>query len=304
MVYSFLKFSCSVALRFFFRKWQVHLTSPLPKAPTIFIANHPNAFLDAILVACSVDHQPWFLARGEVFRKKWSAFLLSRFRMLPIYRFRDGYHTLRRNDDIITRCANLLSKGNSVLIFPEGDNSLQSKLLPLQKGFIKIAEKTLQLAPDLNLQIVPVGIQYHDTRGFGGTAEVSIGKAVSFTSLAGNTAQQQLDLFWEKMNALITDQKVIHAAPNKLPILPSLINFYFQVNHFLLTLCIRLIVSFIAEEQMKNSVRFAGGLFLTAPVYLIQSLLVGFLTKSAGIALVYLATLPVSVLIKHNTTTS
>ncbi len=336
MLYTALKFYCRTALNFFFRKWQVHFSSPLPQAPTIFVANHPNAFLDAILIACSIDHKPWFLTRGEVFKKKWSSFLLGRFKMLPIYRFRDGYGTLRKNDDMINKCAELLARGNSVLIFPEGDNSYHNYLPQLQKGFLRIGEAALKSDVSLNLKIVPIGIQYSlETKGFGGTALVSFGEAISFRDFSnGKSSEEMLKLIWEKMNSLILhiekdgynerlnhllghrslhpdlfqqlkeDQKIADSYPSvsessQRTIRPTTIlsqsnSFYFRVNHFFLKQLIESITSLIKEDQMKFSVRFAAGIFLALPIYFIQSYLIGYLTHSIELALVYFISLPAS----------
>lgn len=205
MLHSVLKLWCKISLPFFFRKWQVHFQSPLPNTPTIFLANHPNAFLDAILIACSIKQKPWFLARGEVFKSKRWAWVLSKLRLMPIFRFRDGHHTLRRNEEIFSRCGKLLATGDSIILFPEGDNSLQFNLLPLQKGFIRIAEAARKANPQLNIQIVPIGIQYSlNTKGFGGTALVNFGEPILYEPFTREkTTEEILALIWERMKGLL-----------------------------------------------------------------------------------------------------
>ena len=300
MLHSLLKLWCKVSLHFFFRKWQVQFHSQLPNAPTIFLANHPNAFLDAILIARSIQQKPWFLARGEVFKSKWSAWILSKLRLIPIFRFRDGHGLLRKNEDIINSCAELLKRGESIILFPEGENSTQYNLLPLQKGFIKIAEAVLKVNSNLNLQIVPVGIQYSlETKGFGGTALVNFGKPINFPEFSKDKSTEQiLNLMWERMDVLIAKKENLVYVPRKPNWLHQVNSIYFSINNFVLKSLIRLIVSRIKEEQMKNSVRFAAGLFLVPPIYLIQTALTWCLTNSWIVTIGYLISLPVSVRLK------
>jgi 1-acyl-sn-glycerol-3-phosphate acyltransferase len=69
--YFLLKQYCRLALYFFYRKWQVQGKENIPLGPVIFVANHQNAFLDAVLVSCSTQRNPWFLTRASVFGKSW-----------------------------------------------------------------------------------------------------------------------------------------------------------------------------------------------------------------------------------------
>lgn len=297
MLHPLLKLWCKISLHFFFRKWQVHFHSPLPKAPIIFLANHPNAFLDAIIIACSIKQKPWFLARGEVFKGKRSAWILSKLRLIPIYRFRDGHSSLRKNENIIDRCSELLARGESIILFPEGENSLQATLLPLQKGFVRIAEAALDLNSNLNLQIVPVGIQYSlETKGFGGMALINFGEPVNFSEASkGKSTEQVLNLIWEKMNVLISNKVNQSIALRKFNWLKQVIKIYFLINNYILKSLMDLIVSLIKEEPMKNSVQFATGIFLTLPIYLLQSTSVWMLTHSWLIAIIYFVSLLLSI---------
>jgi 1-acyl-sn-glycerol-3-phosphate acyltransferase len=297
MVHSLLKLWCKISLQFFFRKWEVHRHSPLLNTPTIFLANHPNAFLDAILIACSISQKPWFLARGEVFKSKWSSWILSKLRMIPIFRFRDGHSSLRKNEDMINRCADLLVRGESILLFPEGENSIEGTLLPLQKGFVKIAEAALKAKPDLNLAIVSVGINY-TSKGFGGTALVNVGEWINYSEFVKNKSTVQiLNSTWEKLNELITIVET-DSVQKKNALIHHVNNFYFLINNFILKSLIGFVVSFIKEEQMKNSVRFAAGMFLAMPFYLAQSLVIFLLSNSWVIALLYFSSLRVSIEIR------
>jgi len=176
IIYHYLKAYCTVALWFYFRRWQIQKYAPISDGPVIFVANHQNAFLDAILMICSTKRTPWSLTRANVFNKPLVKKFLTIIKMLPVYRFRDGFSTLRKNDEMIETCVNLLTNKGCLLIFGEGNHNDQWFLRPLQKGFARIA-----LAAEeknnwkLGVKIVPVGLQYDSHGDFRTRVLVSFG---------------------------------------------------------------------------------------------------------------------------------
>jgi len=179
LIYYSLKLYCSIALRFYFKKWQVRNIVPVPYGPVIFVANHQNAFLDAVLLGCSSSRTPWFLTRANVFSKDLVKKIFNILKMTPVYRFRDGFSTLRKNDEVIDNCVKLLSQGEAIMIFGEGNHDKHWRLRPLQKGFARIAiaaEEKNKWA--LNVKIVPVGIQYDSHSKFRSRVLLSFGEAI------------------------------------------------------------------------------------------------------------------------------
>jgi len=177
--YVSLKRYCRLALRLFFRQWQVRFVSPLPKGPVIFVANHQSAFMDAILVICSSAANPWSIARANIFGKPWAVKALTLVQIKPLYRFRDGFSTMRKNDAAMEAYAQMLINGKSLLIFAEGNDDGYWKLRPLQKGFARIALRAEEKSNyTLGLKIVPVGIQYEDHAKFRSRVLVTFGEAI------------------------------------------------------------------------------------------------------------------------------
>lgn len=180
IIYHSLKQYCKTALKFYFSKWQVQELVPIPKGPVIFVSNHQNAFLDAVLISCSSSREPWFLTRANVFSSKLVKKILTILQMSPVYRFRDGFSTLRKNDEVIDNCVELLSKQNSILIFGEGNHNGQWYLRALQKGFARIAVAAEERNDwKLGVTIVPVGVQYESHTDFRSRVLVSFGKPIS-----------------------------------------------------------------------------------------------------------------------------
>lgn len=195
--YQSLKKYTTAALKFYFKRWQVREVAPIPSGPVIFVSNHQNAFLDAVLIVCSSYRNPWFLTRANVFTNSFAKKVLTWLQMSPVYRFRDGFSTLRKNDEVIDNCVQLLSQQKSIAIFGEGNHNDQWYLRPLQKGFARIALAAEEKNNwQLKLKIVPVGIQYESHTDFRSRVLVSFGNPISVKENYNSalSAQENLEL--------------------------------------------------------------------------------------------------------------
>jgi len=127
----------------------------------IFAPNHQNALMDALAVVFSHKGQPVFLARADIFRKKFVASLLYFLKILPVYRIRDGYSALKENSEIFNKTIDVIRHKNGLVILPEGDHAGYRRLRRLKKGICRIAFQSEQAFDyNLNLQIIPVGLEF------------------------------------------------------------------------------------------------------------------------------------------------
>ncbi|NCB85202.1 MAG: hypothetical protein EOM44_12035, partial [Bacteroidia bacterium] len=108
--------------------------------PVIFAPTHRNALMDAlILVYENVKQQVVFLARADIFKKPLVIKILYLFKIMPVYRIRDGKENLGKNKEIFVQCGEILKNGNPLCLFPEARFNPHQNLLPLQKAIPRIA---------------------------------------------------------------------------------------------------------------------------------------------------------------------
>ena len=128
------------------------------KGPVLLVANHPNSFLDAIIIAAFFKQKVYSLARGDAFKKPWQRLLLKPFNMIPIYRLSEGKDNLQKNYNTFKQCENILANNGILLIFIEGVCKNTHQLLPFKKGAARIVEVCLK--QNIPLQIMPIALGY------------------------------------------------------------------------------------------------------------------------------------------------
>jgi 1-acyl-sn-glycerol-3-phosphate acyltransferase len=137
-------------------------TDHIPKGkPVVFAPNHQNALMDPLAVVCTNPLQPVWLARADIFQLKASQIILKYFKILPVYRIRDGKENLSNNEHIFQQVIEILENKQSIALFPEAAHSGKRQMLPHKKAIPRIAlEAEEKNHFTLDLQIVPVGIYY------------------------------------------------------------------------------------------------------------------------------------------------
>ncbi|MEM6765310.1 MAG: 1-acyl-sn-glycerol-3-phosphate acyltransferase [Bacteroidota bacterium] len=149
--------------------------------PAFYVSNHQNTLMDPVAVGCMIYKHPIFLTRADVFIEQGiRAAFFNMLKMLPIYRQRDGVDTLKKNEEIFDRCVNSLVAGESVIMFPEGNHGRKYFVRPLKKGLVRIGFKAAERSEfDLDLKIVPVGLNYSAHTKFRSDLLVNYGAPIS-----------------------------------------------------------------------------------------------------------------------------
>ena len=150
------------------------------QGPLLITANHPNSFLDAIIIGSIFSHPIHFLARGDAFNKPLHAKLLHILNMIPVYRISEGKENLHLNEYAFKKCKEILYKNGIVLIFIEGISVHNHLLQPFKKGAARIGLENMK-NPDL--QILPLTLAYDSFTDFGKNVNIHICKPIPVASL-------------------------------------------------------------------------------------------------------------------------
>jgi len=132
-----------------------------PEHHLIYAPNHQNALMDALAVLFTMSGQPVFLARADIFRKKAMAAVLYFLKILPVYRIRDGFASLKGNDEIFSKTIDVIKHKNGLVILPEGNHEGFRRLRQLKKGICRVAFQSDESEDNkLKIKIIPIGLEY------------------------------------------------------------------------------------------------------------------------------------------------
>lgn len=271
-----------LALKIFCQKLTVSNREALQKrGPLLLVANHPNSFLDAIIIGSQCRHKVHFLARGDAFIKPWHSKLLRWLNMIPVYRLSEGKENLFLNEAAFLRSKEILSENGIVLIFIEGICVHKHELQPFKKGAARIATDSRNITGFI---IMPLGIAYDSFERFGKQININVGDAIEAKNiLPYEDPAQNFRYFNTVLYEEISKRIVI---PTKKESKPSgLLLFAGRLGKVLHTPLYGLLRNRIRKKTegtvFFDSV-FFGSLLIMYPLYL---LLLGFLLCNLGVPL-------------------
>lgn len=180
--YQFFRYCVvKVGLTFFYSRFKVTGRENLPKnKPIIFVPNHQNSFMDALLISVKTKPVIYYLTRAQAFNPPAVGWFIRSINMLPVYRVRDGFSSVQKNNEIFERCVGYLRQNKAVLVFPEASHDLKRRIRPLSKGFTRIAFGAAEKSNwEMDVQIIPVGLNYSKHRETRNPVHVIFGQAVS-----------------------------------------------------------------------------------------------------------------------------
>jgi 1-acyl-sn-glycerol-3-phosphate acyltransferase len=212
-LYRVLKIIVRIASRIFCRKIVINKPSVLSEeGPLLLACNHPNSFLDAVILDFLFKKPIYSLARGDVFANKLISFLLKSLKMLPVYRVSEGVENLSSNYATFDECKRIFQADGIILIFSEGRCINEWHLRPLKKGTARLAIDSWESG--INLRVLPVGINYSSFRKFGKNVILNFGDIISKSDI--NFQQSDGNRFQE-FNSKLNDQLqslVLEIEPN------------------------------------------------------------------------------------------
>lgn len=275
------------------------------KGPLILAANHPNSFLDAIILCTLFDGTIYSLARGDAFKNRWFARILTWFKMFPVYRVSEGVENLEENYITFELCKKIFRKNGIVLIFSEGRCINEWHLRPLKKGTARLAISSWQ--EGIDVAVMPVAINYSSFRKFGKNIELSFGDVITRDDIDfENGHGNGIKLFNEKLRPQLSryvheidesDKKNLHEtfyieqSPAKkiLLAIPALVGL---LVHAPLYFFVKWLGNALIRESGHHDSKLVALLFILYPVFIIVISLTLFSITGSAFAFSVILILP------------
>ncbi len=277
------------------------------QGPLLIASNHPNSFLDAIIVATLFKNPVYSLARGDAFAGKIIAKILASFNMLPVYRVSEGVENLENNYSTFEACQDIFKKNGIVLIFSEGRCINEWHLRPLKKGTARLAIAAWQ--QDIPLEILPLGINYSNFRKFGKNIFLNFGttltkEKINAYSNSGKIINEFNENLKQQLQNLVFEidsddkeklKKIFNTSgpftKKILLLIPAALGY---ILHFLLYFPIHLIIKNKAQDHYDSIM--IGLLFFIYPSYILLLTFILFFIIHTPFAFFLLPLIPLTAL--------
>ncbi|MEP7239008.1 MAG: 1-acyl-sn-glycerol-3-phosphate acyltransferase [Ferruginibacter sp.] len=283
MLYSFVKIIARIALPLYCRDIEINNRQHLKhQGPLILACNHPNSFLDAIILCTLFDGIIYSLARGDAFKNKTAAKFLRLFKMFPVYRVSEGVENLEENYTTFNLCKNLFKKNGIVLIFSEGRCVNEWHLRPLKKGTARLAINSWQ--DGIDVQVLPVAINYSSFSRFGKNLKISFGDIITkenidYKGTDGNAIRQFNETLNEQLSKYVyeidendkaTQHKIFYVKQSTLKkillFIPAVAGYIIHAPVFYF---VKMLGNSLVREVGHNDSKIVAFLFLLYPLLLL-----------------------------------
>lgn len=305
LLYRLLKYPARVAIFIYCRNIRINFPQHFKdNGPLLIAMNHPNSFLDAIILTTLFKHPVYALARGDVFKKKWASFLLKQLNIFPVYRRTEGVENLSSNYLTFSNCKSVFRKKGIVLIFSEGRCINEWKLRPLGKGTARLAISSWE--DGIPVQILPVGINYQSFKSFGKNVVINFGIPISSTVINGTgNFGQAVNNFNKELNKQL-QKLVLHSSPGNrefqsyftvsIPLWQKILLAPFAIAGYILHAPLYLPLKIIALKRAAPFEHFdsvlTGALLLLYPAYLLIFFIITAIACNFFLALVIFILFP------------
>jgi 1-acyl-sn-glycerol-3-phosphate acyltransferase len=192
------------SMEVFYHRMEVSGLENIPRnKPVIFASNHTNALMDPLVITYFSPFQDYFMTRGDVFNIRVIGALFRSWRMLPVFRMKDGMESLSQNNPVMEFVIQRLMEGHSIIIFAEGSHFWERNVHPLKKGLVRMAFEVLERQPDTELVVVPVGLHYNDLIKMNQDILVSFGAPVSVREFP---REENIQKTYQSFNRLLREK--------------------------------------------------------------------------------------------------
>lgn len=144
------------------------------------MGNHPNSFMDPLILATLFRQRLGFLANASIFVNAIVNAIFRFFQLIPVYREKDvAPGTKIDNEHTFRECYKFLENNNSLMLFPEGSSYHELKLRKIKTGGARIALGVESKNDfELGLTIIPIGLYYSNPSKFRSKIYVNVGTPI------------------------------------------------------------------------------------------------------------------------------
>ena len=116
----------------------------VPRSGPVLLASNHRSFIDPFVIGALVHRPVYYVAKRELFERRWQGWLLGALGAFPIDRGRG-------DEDAMATAKTILQRGDCVLIFPEGTRVRPGPLGAPRRGVGRLALET-------GAEVVPVAV--------------------------------------------------------------------------------------------------------------------------------------------------
>lgn len=180
MLRRFLVWITLFTVKIFFREVGVTGTRHIRgERAILFVANHPNALMDPVVVRLALDREVGFLAKSTLFENPFGRAMMEAFAAIPVYRAQDGNDT-SKNDASYDACALRFAEQRAIVMFPEGVSHSDPQIRKLKTGAARFALR-FALTHGQPIDIVPIGLFFEAKDIFRSRVSVAVGEPIDVT---------------------------------------------------------------------------------------------------------------------------
>ncbi|MED5553715.1 MAG: 1-acyl-sn-glycerol-3-phosphate acyltransferase [Candidatus Neomarinimicrobiota bacterium] len=172
-----------MAIKLFFNQISIQNKQIVPNtSPIIFVANHPNFFMDPLIIGSYCPRQLYFFAKSTLFNSPLKKRILTRLNLVPVYRKIDDKENMGGNVNSFNKGYRILENNGAFLIFPEGISVGKRVLGKIKTGAARIGlEAELKNDFALNIVIIPIGLSYSDQVRFRSNIMIRFGSPIELS---------------------------------------------------------------------------------------------------------------------------
>ncbi|MCA9668799.1 MAG: 1-acyl-sn-glycerol-3-phosphate acyltransferase [Myxococcales bacterium] len=183
LAYRVMRAFLRLVIRVFYRQVEVVGAEHIPQdGPVIFAGNHPNSLIDPVMIVATAGRFVHFAAKDVLFRSRLLRVFLDALGAVPIKRRQDhGADDAGGqvdNSAAFDALFEVLARGGTMGIFPEGISHDASQLSRLKTGAARIALAMAKRHPELPVRIVPCGLNFIHRRHFRSRVLVQYGPPI------------------------------------------------------------------------------------------------------------------------------